>query len=51
MILIYKYSGSVTTTTTMEKFKKQFDNNLQNFPNGWAASFESFEACVKAWFW
>lgn len=51
MILVYKYGGSAYAVTTMEKFRKQFDRNLQNCPNGWAASFESFEACVKAWFW
>lgn len=45
--LIWKCDGKITTK---EVFKKKFENNLL-IPNGWAREFESFEACVKAWFW
>lgn len=44
--LIFKSDG---TTTTREIFEKQFKKNLQ-FEDGWAKSFESLEACIKAWF-
>lgn len=45
--LIFKCDGTVTTK---EAFRKQFEKNLQ-YPNGWAREFESFDECIKAWFW
>ena len=47
IFLIYKSDGTVTTR---EKFYEKFQKNLQ-YPNGWAREFESFDDCVKAWFY